>query len=507
MRVSGKPVLQEQINFKEWSTGSTWTVLEKTLAVISRRIGKKTYPSPFADVIKNEYGTFLAYTVGLGGGKKFRVNFKQGGNQNTFYSIDLWHNFAKLNPDETLMINGYNIVQVIGQICEFLNDDLAEEEANMTVNVRPGNKVTEKVGSLTLPEFAIDLVKKDPAYFKLATTKGVTGDQLEVAFNNALKAAGASKTVNARWAAFHTKNALKALGQGAVASSVPVATVVAPPSRTVTFADLEEQRMYEASESNSPFVFMEMFEKAVQRICELDPEISGCLAYGKAGVGKDFTVDKIVEQTGAPFIKLGGALGKGGKTGFLQVLYENRDGKVLIFSDLDMIWDDDNMLNILKIVLDIGAVRKVSIGTEIKLGAGQNADVIPADFDFSSKIIFLSNKTDLDTNPKFAAHMSRLAGQVFPLLFTEADTLLYIKAQMSGIKTAGGQTVSDDIKMEVYEYCQRLVNALSAAGKGDRVTVDFRRFRKALGERAACPPETPKAWIMMTNIIFRSGVV
>jgi hypothetical protein len=493
---------REGLPLKEFTTGRTYPFLVKVFSVISKKTGLKFNVSPVDEQIKNSHGTFLSYSVGMSGNKLLRVNFLPSGIAGTnFASIDFWANPLTENPSSTLSLNGFNVVQVLSQIGDFLKGHLAQD-------IKIGLHMADEAGmSESLTEASIsDLIAKaaqsDQAFQAVINKPNKTDTEVHAEVMRVLSAAGKNSSMQPASAVFYVRKVLSSLGgvSAKKAATIPAVAIVPPPTRTVTFVDPDMQASFEESEDTSPRVKMREFEYSVRLICEMNPEIPGAIAYGKSGVGKDFVVDRIAEDTGAPLVHIGGVMGRGGKTGLLQILFENANGKVIKFTDCDMVWDDTDMINILKTALDLGAVKKMGTGIEMKIDKDLT---IPAEFEFSSKIIFLSNVENLETNPKFDAIMGRLSGDVYKLNFTEKETLEFIKEELAKVTTGTGLEVDMSIKLEVYNFIETFLEHMEAAGR--KITVDFRRFKKALSWRTSCPPDQPRMWMSKTMTIFKTG--
>lgn len=110
------------------------------------------------------------------------------------------------------------------------------------------------------------------------------------------------------------------------------------------------------------------------------------VAYGTGGVGKTYNVMK------NDVIKEGLANGSivkftGGTTpaGFLEMLYNNRDKKIIL-DDFDMVFNDPKMLNVLSVLSRSDEERIVTKPTS----SSDSGDVPPA-FEFTGKIMVISN--------------------------------------------------------------------------------------------------------------------
>lgn len=108
---------------------------------------------------------------------------------------------------------------------------------------------------------------------------------------------------------------------------------------------------------------------------------------GGAGNGKTNSVKKTIESndlTDKDFVFF-----KGYSTprGLYNTLYDN-NGKLIVFDDCDSVLDDKISLNILKSALD--SYEKRTISWMAKMNKG---DEYPSQFDFTGRIIFISNKS------------------------------------------------------------------------------------------------------------------
>jgi hypothetical protein len=132
---------------------------------------------------------------------------------------------------------------------------------------------------------------------------------------------------------------------------------------------------------NERFEFLEDLTSMVVR--GVTPSL---VVTGGAGNGKTNSVRKTIESnrlTDGDFIFF-----KGYSTprGLYNTLYDN-NGKLIIFDDCDSVLEDRVSLNILKSALDSYDKRTISWMAKMNKG-----DVYPPQFDFTGRIIFISNK-------------------------------------------------------------------------------------------------------------------
>ena len=157
--------------------------------------------------------------------------------------------------------------------------------------------------------------------------------------------------------------------------------------------------------------------------------LKALLIMGGPGIGKSFTVYSTIKEAGLVeninYIKL---TGKATPISLYQTLYMWRNGGLVVFDDLDSIWQNEDAVNILKGALDSYDKREISWGSNRTLDiskrtkkdqeeymeildkqlAGEEVEIegefnkdgspkihdqfkYPAKFEFKGKIIFISN--------------------------------------------------------------------------------------------------------------------
>jgi DNA polymerase III delta prime subunit len=136
------------------------------------------------------------------------------------------------------------------------------------------------------------------------------------------------------------------------------------------------------------------------------------IVSGPAGLGKSFTVEKVMrewdpEEQRHVFIK-----GYVKATGLYKLLYQFRhEGNVIVFDDADSVFLDEISLNLIKAIADTTERRRVSWLSEAVLVDADSSDVIPRSFDFNGSIVFITN-TDFDAQiergSKLAPHLQAM---------------------------------------------------------------------------------------------------
>jgi hypothetical protein len=163
-------------------------------------------------------------------------------------------------------------------------------------------------------------------------------------------------------------------------------------------------------------------------------ESRSLIVSGPAGLGKSFTVEKVMrewdpEEARHTFIR-----GYVKATGLYKLLYQYRHaGNVVVFDDADSVFLDDVALNLLKAVADTTERRRVSWLSEAVLVDTESADVIPRSFDFNGSIVFITNidfDAAIDRGSKLAPHLQAMLSRshyVDLTMKTKQDYLVRIR--------------------------------------------------------------------------------
>lgn len=133
---------------------------------------------------------------------------------------------------------------------------------------------------------------------------------------------------------------------------------------------------------NQKFDFLNTLTSMV--VGEITPSL---FVSGEGGLGKTHSVTQTIQEnnltpTDYLFIK-----GYSTARGLYNTLYDN-NGKLIIFDDCDSVLEDKVAINILKSALDSYEKRTITWSAKMTKG-----DVYPQSFDFTGRIIFISNKS------------------------------------------------------------------------------------------------------------------
>lgn len=139
----------------------------------------------------------------------------------------------------------------------------------------------------------------------------------------------------------------------------------------------------------------------------IQKNVRAMVVTGAPGVGKTYTVENILENSGTKHEIVRGALSA---INLYKLAYRNRKaGNVVVLDDADSIFNDEDALNLLKALCDTSSVRRVSWMKESHALAD---DDVPQTFEFDGALIFISNldfQTFVDEGKnKYAQHFEAL---------------------------------------------------------------------------------------------------
>lgn len=111
------------------------------------------------------------------------------------------------------------------------------------------------------------------------------------------------------------------------------------------------------------------------------------IIVGEGGLGKSFSVTQSIKENDLFNYEYVFFKGYSTARGLYNTLFDN-NGKLIIFDDCDSVLDDKVAVNILKSALDSYDKRTISWMTKMNKN-----DEYPQQFDFTGRIIFISNKS------------------------------------------------------------------------------------------------------------------
>lgn len=158
------------------------------------------------------------------------------------------------------------------------------------------------------------------------------------------------------------------------------------------------------------------------------------IVSGPPGLGKSFTTERVLKTMDEGSYRL--IKGYVRTTGLIDAIYAMRaKGNLIVLDDADMIFKDENSLNLLKAVCDTCEDRTVSYITDA-VRTDEAGDAIPKTFLFEGSVIFLTN-LDFDAmiarGHALAEHMSALVSRAHYIDLTmkcKRDFLIRIEQVM-----------------------------------------------------------------------------
>ena len=190
------------------------------------------------------------------------------------------------------------------------------------------------------------------------------------------------------------------------AASAGVAPASVAPSKA-SFVTVLEDRDPEVMFSN-----LSALTRMVGRGVQPSLVVTGMAGMGKTHIVKNTLIEMgLKESTDFVHFK-----GRATAAGLFITLYQNSNS-IIILDDCDSVFRDENAVNILKGALDSYDTRKISYITSKPL-KDEFGDALPMHFEFTGKIIFISNisQANLDEAIKsrsFVADISMTTDQLF----------------------------------------------------------------------------------------------
>jgi len=230
-------------------------------------------------------------------------------------------------------------------------------------------------------------------------------------------------------------------------------SVASPEASKMSFMSVVETRDPEVMFGN-----LERLTKMVGR--GIQPSL---VITGMAGVGKTHLVKETLKGMGLresyEFVHF---KGRSTAAGLFITLYQNSD-KVVVFDDCDSVFKDDDAVNILKAALDSYDTRKISYISSKPL-KDEFGEPIPAHFEFTGKVIFISNinQSKLDEairSRSFVADISMNTTQ----MFTRMEQLM--------------STMETSIPLAAKQQALEIMKSLDSKYRG--IDINLRSFIKA----------------------------
>lgn len=470
--LSEKKAIVERIQKKaslyeaKFKAGKAPQLVPKIVRVIAKRLGLQGVAETIGAAYSNSYGKFMGF-YGEIGTLLIRLNFKLG-KGDILHSIDVY-NSDGTSVETTIDLMGYNIVQVVDMVADVISGDYLNYFEESTT--RRGKSLREGPRSRSLPNYCAAWLEENPNYLKDVQSGRFDYARYAPEFISYIQSNFGSTKREIKPSALqaNVKKALEQNNLGVSPVTVPGVTVKPGAKVDTTLLDPEIAAIWDDIKELDPQEKIDDMREGIRDLADPSAGVYCILIYGKAGVGKDFHVEDVLKEEGVKPKYITAPIS--GKTGLLALLYQNKDDEILVFSDNDSAFNNSDMINLWKNVLDSKPVRMVNLPTEPYRVRGQQGDdnktlVIEEDFEFTSKVIFISNMMEFDS-----AVVSRMAGYDYFLNFTLEEVMYLIKNALGNLY-ADNPDVTDTMRTEVYEFVSKATPIAD--------DVDFRVFQAGL---------------------------
>jgi hypothetical protein len=180
-------------------------------------------------------------------------------------------------------------------------------------------------------------------------------------------------------------------------------------------------------------------------------EVRSLIISGPAGLGKSYTVEKVLKNWDSSGDNHTVVKGYVKATGLYRLLYQHRfRGQILVFDDADTIFFDDTSLNMLKAVCDTNDTRRVSYMSEYVMIDGDSSEILPKSFEFNGTIIFITNldfDAMIEKNHKLTPHLQAMVSRSHYIdcgMKSKRDYIVRIKQVMKdGLLTDKGLSYNE----------------------------------------------------------------
>lgn len=171
---------------------------------------------------------------------------------------------------------------------------------------------------------------------------------------------------------------------------------------------------------------------------------------GPAGLGKSFGVEAAANEICPDFTHIKGYIRP---KSLYMTLYANRHkGCLAVFDDCDILFSDENSLNVLKSACDSSEKRSISWLSDTIM-EDEDGESIPKTFEFEGSIIFITNldfQSQIDKGTRMAPHFEALMSRSHVLslgIKNKKDYIIRIKQVLAGgmLSDVLGQDDKDEI--------------------------------------------------------------
>jgi hypothetical protein len=426
-------------------------------SLLSKRVGKPVLTSAMImDLFKRDGHFFggVMYSIGHSG-ERMRVNVDMDDASTRPYCIDYWPDNTRTDDHPYVSIQvpvNMNLIQMLDYMTNLIKkkgkvglDEAANAktiksvESWMDARGYDVNYILQTdildlmndynssgIMNLGLDDFAVStnkiLTKNGVAYAKVKKFRHLLRDP------NLMAAASAGQSGPAPQPMSQNVNQPTAIKPG-------------PAKKVLSARELEIQKnleLYQIKETD--------LKGRIRLLSTLTRDVAsgslyGLLVTGTPGIGKTFTVEKILKEEfgmtdGVDYLMLSG--GKMTATGLFIALHDNRD-KLIIIDDNDTVWFDDASVNMLKGALQTQGSRTVT---------NNSAQIIKnyeTPFIFGGQLIFITNLVGADLSAADPV-LDRIPKVHFNI--SQESLLLYVEEMLDKIYNH----IDINLKIEIFKW-------------------------------------------------------
>lgn len=371
-----------------FTSGKAGMVVEKLGNILGKRIGEPIIFSEVPIMYENAYGTFAGYLGSISNGRLYlKINFKLT-SSDSITSVDFYNDDVS-QPLYTVDMDGLNIVQIVNTIVEELLEDDEIDDRILESTLEPEQRFLLERGRPSKPVedyiYIIDKwVEEDSRVLKDLQSKSLS----DVYSDSFIKWVSDKPRYKEELKYYFFAKVVKMflIGRGLTNKTFKKRKKgsqerqVSDPILQAQFEEVVENISWEEK--------FEFLRGAIAQMYMGD-EVRSIFIYGDPGSGKTHEVTNTLEDLNAEY-----KIYKGGVKNtddLIRILYNNREGTILVFDDFDSAIKKDP--NIFKAILDNKPVREL---TYVDVKRGKNMEDIPPKFEFTSGIIFISNIPKVD---------------------------------------------------------------------------------------------------------------
>lgn len=385
-----------------FSTEQTKRAFKNIISLVSRKVGKKFMGGAVPLKFKRKGANYYGYTY-YTDNKAVRFNLAATGGSTSILSVDVWTSPAqKPQLMADIQDQGLNLVQTVNLVAQMLKGKKGEIEVD--------KDVSDDAGSDEQDPFMKKRSAKDAE--EMAATHE---DEYEYRYINLGETVEMVNEARGRKPVRRIKVKYKKRGQQ---KEEPVESTSARPTTRGKYAKRVNVRSAydETSELEQKFQANPLFGRAgVESFDQIEAFTKsvingrrmGLLITGDPGVGKTFTVQKMLDKAGSHYEEFKGNIKSA--TNLYSLLFDNNDpNKILVFDDCDSVLQDEAQTEILKGALDDKKIRLISYIAKNLMTPEEYIKYLIAEGKKEDAVAY-ANSVKLQNDPKIRAALAKKA--------------------------------------------------------------------------------------------------